>query len=426
MRKRRLLVLSMTFASGLCAAAGPDECSYRRTTPTQTESAGSPVTRNNWLAVEHLRVGLQSPAKFMPGVAMRSAGRGVVLSRAESPVDIDRVMAVDPDDGSAKSLRFLLETRLYADGIMVLRGEQVALEYYRSGFAPGTARLLLQGTRAILTTLLAAAADRGRFAREKSVVRLLPDLAKEANLRKTSVQRLLDGRSGLIWSPEDRRQWLSAAGWAVPATKPPSPGVRAWLTTRTSWPRDDTLPVSGPDGPEGELLVWMLENASKQSVSRVFCDSVLSAIGAEDEAFWVTDKPGAELADGLALSLRDLARFGLALVNARVKAGAGSVAPKWFAESLASPVTRSDPPPPELAELGEDSAWRYRFVSLGRGHQAAIVGPFGNSLFMDFDRKIVVAIFASFPRDYSPLVLRSLRNVWSSLEVEEQAQSRRK
>jgi CubicO group peptidase (beta-lactamase class C family) len=168
-------------------------------------------------------------------------------------------------------------------------------------------------------------------------------------------------------------------------------------------------------GPEGELLVWMLENASKQSVSRVFCESVLSAIGAEDEAFWATDPAGTELADGLALSLRDLARFGLALINARIKAGTGPMAPKWFAESLASAVTRSDPPPAELDKLGEDSAWRYRFLSLGRAHQAAIVGPFGNSLFMDFDRKIVVAIFASFPKDYSPLALTSLRNVWSAI-----------
>jgi CubicO group peptidase (beta-lactamase class C family) len=414
MRKRRLLVLSMTLAAGLSAAAEPDACSYRRTTPSRADAAGSPVTRNNWLAVEHLRVGLSSPERFMPGVAMRSAGRGPALSRAEPSIDIDRITAVDPDDGSEKSLRFLLETRLYTDGIIVLSGEQIVLEYYGPGFEPGAARLLLQGTRAFLTTLLAASADRGRYSREKSVVRLLPDLAKEANLRKTSVQRLIDGRSGLMWSPEDRRQWLAATGWAAAATRP-SAGLRAWFKARKSWPRDDALPVSEMGGPEGELLVWMLENASKQSVSRVFCESVLSAIGAEDEAFWATDPAGTELADGLALSLRDLARFGLALINARIKAGTGPMAPKWFAESLASAVTRSDPPPAELDKLGEDSAWRYRFLSLGRAHQAAIVGPFGNSLFMDFDRKIVVAIFASFPKDYSPLALTSLRNVWSAI-----------
>lgn len=351
---------------------------------------------------------------------MRSTGKGVNLTPASPQLDLDLATATDPYDGSQKPLRFLLDTRLYADGIIVLSGEQILVEHLRSGFTADSARLLLQGTRPFLTTLLAAAADRGRFSRDKSVVRVVPDLAREASLRKTSVQRLLDGRTGLTWTPEDRRQWLSASGWGSASATSPE-GVRSWLKSRKTWPRDDSLPVSDVGGPEGELLVWVLQNASKQPVSQVLCESVLAAIGAEDEAFWATDPSGTELADGLALSLRDLARFGLALIDARSRAGTGSVAPKWFAESLAFAVTRSDPPPADLRELGQDSAWRYRFVSLGTAHEAAIVGPFGNSLFLDFDRRMVVAIYASFPKDYSPLALRSLRSVWSGLETAVQA-----
>jgi len=354
---------------------------------------------------------------------MRSLARSTSLNKGSSPIDIDRQTAIDPDDGSEQSLRFLLDTRLYADGIIVLKDDQVLLEHYRSGFAPDSARLLLQATRPFLTTLLAAAVERGRLAREKSVVRPLPELAGEANLRKTSVQRLLDGRTGLTWSADDRRQWLSASNWGpVPAKS--AVGIRSWLKARKNWPRDAEMPVSEVGGPEGELLVWTLESASRQPVSHVLCESILSAIGAQDEAFWATDPAGTELADGLALSLRDLARFGLALIDARGKSGSGSVTPKWFAESLAFAVGHGDPPPPQLQDLGEDSAWRYRFVSLGQAHQTAIVGPFGNSLFLDFDRKIVVAIFASFPRDYSALVLRSLRSVWTGLGSAEQTQRR--
>lgn len=421
MRKIPFILLGMTVATGICAAAEPQVCSYRRTTPTQSDVAKSPVTRSNWLAAEHLRIGLQAPERFMPGVAMRSSARSTGLNKVSSPIDIDRQTAIDPDDGSEQSLRFLLATRLYADGIIVLKGDQVLLEHYRSGFAPDSAHLLLQATRPFLTTLLAAAVERGRLSREKSIVRPLPELAGQSNLRKISVQRLLDGRSGLTWSAEDRRQWLSASNWgAVPEKS--SAGIRSWLTARKNWPRDAELPLSEVGGPEGELLVWTLESASKQPVSHVLCESILSAIGAQDEAFWATDSAGTELADGLALSLRDLARFGLALIDARGKSGSGSVAPKWFAESLAFAVSRGDPPPSQLQDLGEDSAWRYRFVSLGQAHQTAIVGPHGNSLFLDFDRKIVVAIFASSPKDYSALMLRSLRSVWSAVATAENSQ----
>jgi len=421
MTRFSLLFFGMVVACGVGSAADPESCSYRRTTPDESKPATALVTRSNWLAVENLRIGLQAPQKFMPGVFMRNTEKkGLALTPASPPIDIDVVKAVDPYDENEKSLRFLLDTRLYADGIIVLSSEQILLEHFRTGFTADSARLLLEGTRPFLTTLLAAAADRGRFSRDKSVVRLLPELAHEASLRKTSVQRLLDGRTGLEWTPEDRRQWLSASGWGPVVAKAPA-GVRAWLKGRKSWPRDDALPVSEVGGPEGELLVWVLQNASKQPVSRLLCESVLAAIGAEDEAFWATDPSGTELADGLALSLRDLARFGLALIDARGRAGTASVAPRWFAESLAFAVTHKDPPPEQLRSLGEDSAWRYRFVSLGTAHEAAIVGPFGDSLFLDFDRRIVVAVYASFPKDYSPLMLRSLRSVWSGLETAVQA-----
>ncbi len=415
MRLLRLL-LGVFAAAGMSNALADDGCSYRQTSPPKDTPKNRLVTYDNWLAVEHLRVGLQAPQRFMPGVVMRSPARSGNWSKSDAPIDLDRQMGIDPDDASEKSLRFLLDSRLYADAIIVLKGEQVVLEHYRAGFAADSARALLQATRPFLTSMLAAAADRGRLLREKSIVRALPDLAREADLRKISVQRLLDGRTGLSWSAEDRRQWLAASGWGSAPARPTS-GVRAWLKARKAWPRDGALPVSEIGGPEGELLVGVLENASKKPVSRVLCESVLSAIGAQDEAFWATDASGTELADGLALSLRDLARFGLALLDARARPGGGSVAPKWFAETLASTVTRSDPPPEQLRSLGDDTAWRYRYVSLGRAHQAAIVGPFGNSLLIDFDRKMVVAIFASFPDDYAPLMLRTLRNVWSAIET---------
>jgi hypothetical protein len=107
-----------------------------------------------------------------------------------------------------------------------------------------------------------------------------------------------------------------------------------------------------------------------------------------NEVYWPTDPVGTELSDGLALSRRDL--------------------------SL----------PGALKALGPDAAWRYRFVSLPDSHQAAIVGPFGNSLLVDFDRKLVVALYASVPRDYSELALRSLRSVWAAITAAEVAAAR--
>lgn len=411
-------LLALLLIVPAAATAQGDVCNYRRSDPAATPAG--PVTRDNWLDGEHLRVGLDAPLSFMPGIVMKSAARPSALAMSPNPISVERLTATDPADGKTIPFAALLDGRLYADGIMVLRGEQIILERYRAGFEPATPRALLQGTRPILSTLLATASERGRLDRDSSIARPLADLAKQPNLRKISLQRLLDGRTGLTWSADDKRLWLAATGWA-PASPSGPAGVRAWLTARRGWPRDAGLPVSEPGSPEGELMTWLLESASKQPVSRVMCESLLHTIGAEDEAYWLTDPAGTELADGLALSLRDFARLGLALLTVRTKPGANPAAPKWLVEALAAGARGNEPLPSALQALEPDAAWRYRFVSLSRSHQAAIVGPFGNSLLIDFDRKLVVALYASVPRDYSELALRSLRSLWATIEAAQTA-----
>ena len=65
--------------------------------------------------------------------------------------------------------------------------------------------------------------------------------------------------------------------------------------------------------------------------------------------------------------------------------------------------------------MGAEFGWKYRFATQGQLHQAAILGPFGNNLLIDFDRKLVIALFASFPKEYSPFALAPLHGVWSAI-----------
>lgn len=410
---RYTAIISALLLIWSASATGGTACRFRPSTPAP--SINPLVKPANWLAVEHLRIGLDAPQRFMPGTAMRSQTRSADLAAAPNPIDLDRLTVVDPGDGVKKNLRALLDARLYVDGILVLQGDRIRLEHYRAGFSAESPRLLLQSSRPLLTAMLANAVEGGRLGREHSLARVLPELGNSANLRKISVQRLLDDRTELSWSAADRRRWLYVSGWKASSQHPHIRDVGAWLKNRTDWPRHTKPQPPETGGPEGELLIRVLKNATGQSVSRYFCDSVLAGIGAEHEAFWASDPAGTELADGLALSLRDFARFGMALIRARSARGAGKIAPRWFVASLAESGVSGEAPPLLLRGLGTDIGWKYRFVIAGQNHQAAIVGPFGNSLLIDFDRKLVIALYASVPKDYSALALASLRSLWSAI-----------
>lgn len=399
------ILFAALLASTPVLAAGP--CTLSTGTPPATSTGGA-VRTDNWLSLGNIRFGLGQASRFMPGVSIAPTTTPPARPAAAQRLDPDRLLVTDPADGTRQSLRFLLENRIDADGVVILRRGKLALDYRRSGFDPAQPRLLLEATRPILVTQLARAAAEGRLAREKAITRLLPELSGVRELGKLSLQRLLAGRTGLQWSETDIARWQQEAGWAPGGRT----GVRAWLDARTSWPR--TSGETGVDltGPEGELLLWATEKAWKKSAPELLCE-LQGTIRARNTAFWATDTTGTPLADGLALSLGDFASLGQAFLDARNRPGQRALAPAWFVDTIANPSDTNDATPAGIRALGPDTGWQYRFAHPGhRGHRTAIIGAYGTSLYVDFDYGTVIAVFASHAERHSPLLMASLRNLW--------------
>lgn len=407
MQTHPILFAAALLASTQVLAAEP--CTLSTGAPPTT-STGGPVRADNWLSPGNIRFSLGQVSRFMPGVSVAPAVSSPTRPIAAQRLDPDRLQVTDPADGTRRSLRFLLENRIDADGVLILRRGKVALDYRRSGFDPNQPRLLLEATRPILVTQLAKAAAEGRVAREKAITRIIPELSGARDLGKLSLQRLLDGRTGLQWSEADITHWQQEAGWAPGGRT----GVRAWLNTRAAWPRtsgDTGLDLSGP---EGELLLWATEKAWKKSAPELLCD-LQGLIRARGPAFWATDAIGTPLADGLALSLGDFASLGQAFLDAHNHTGQRALAPAWLIDTVASPSNTNDAKPAGVLALGPDMGWQYRFAHPGhRGQRTAIIGAYGTSLYVDFNYGTVIAVFASHAERHSPLLMASLRNLWEA------------
>jgi len=398
----------------LCAAlplrAAETSCRIQRSSPTPLEEQ-SVVGAEDWLRPGNLRFGLTHPASFMPGNWIDPPTPTERRTAPARPIDMDRMQVRDPADGAARSLRYVLENRIDADGVLVLKRGRVVLDYRRTGFDPGAPRLLLEATHPILAMMVVKASAEGLVDRSKAMDRVLPELGGNKGLGKLSLTRLLHGRTGFEWTDEERTRWRKEAGW-VPGG---SVGVRAWLAGRSPWPRS-TLPVSNlPSGAENELLLWVAEKTTKKPASQLLCE-LQSSIRAQDAAFWASDGRGTPLADGLALSLRDFAALGQGLLEVRARPGRHSLVPAWFVETVAGVGSSANGLPAPWRGLGEDGSWQYRFVHPGgTGRRTAILGAFGTSLYIDFDHATVVAIYATHPERSSPLLMASLRRTWDAL-----------
>lgn len=406
---RRLPLVLFLLANATAPLAATSACQFEQA-PVGVQKLGPWIDKSNWLAIENQRLSLQSGDVFMPAVRMAPIGDGKTVT--EKQRQLDDFPLTDPFDGSRRNLGFLLDSRLYADGLVVLRNGKVVAERYRNGLVPDQPRLLLEATRPLLNLLGAISISQGKLAADKSVSRFLPGLTASAGLRKMSIQRLLEGEEHFAWAPEDLEAWRRASGWI------PDQGendIRAWLSQPGRWDkplREREIHVLSAV-PDDDLLAWTLAESNATPLSRLFCEQLLIRARPEHAVVWLTDSQGVDLAMGLGLSLRDFAKLGQVLVDARNSRKRGKI-PTWFIETL---TATSGLRTPEIKGLAKGSEQRYGFVHLGGAqNRVALIGASGTSLYIDFDKRLVIALYATRPGENTPGMLALQEQAWRSID----------
>ncbi|MBP6709483.1 MAG: hypothetical protein KA223_10015, partial [Candidatus Accumulibacter sp.] len=290
--KRRLTMLALLLATTISTTGAAPSCQFDVVAAGSGE-IGQWIDRDNWLAVDNQRVSLQAADVFMPARRVRPAAGGEALRAAPRPLDIDRLETTDPFDGRKRDLGFLLDSRLEADGVLVLHNGKILSERYRNGLRAGEPRLLLQTTRPLLALLGAMSIAQGKLTGDKAVTRFVPALNSQSGLRKLSVQRLLQGQERHAWSPQELAQWRQAGGWT---SSQPAPGIRSWLAQPGRWDKplveQEVPPFAG--SPDDDLLAWLLAESNAIPLARLFCEQLLIRSRHEHPVFWLTDLQGIE------------------------------------------------------------------------------------------------------------------------------------
>ena len=408
--KRRLTLLSLVLVTWLPAVQAAPSCQFEPQ-PAGNGKIGPWIDKGNWLDIENQRFSLTAGAVFMPALRLAPAPGSEPLRPATKPLAIETIASTDPVDGRPRDLAFLLDSRLAADGVLILHNGRILAERYRNGLRPEEPRLLLQATRPLLNLLGAISIAQGKLAADKSVSRYIPALNGQSGPRKLSIQRLLEDEAQYDWSSEELADWRQAGGWTPEGS---TAGIHAWLGQAGRWNKplaESDSPVFAGN-PSDDLLAWALSESNATPLAQLFCDQLLARSRPEYPLLWLTDSQGVELADGLALSLRDFGRLGQQLLDARAGRKRSKI-PTWFIETLtASAGMRS----PQIMGLAKGSEQRYGFIHLGGAkNRVALIGSHGTSLYIDFDQRLVIAVYATYPKAGSPALLATLEQFWKTV-----------
>ena len=271
-------------------------------------------------------------------------------------------------------------------GLLIIRNGEILFEKYLLGNNEHTRWMSMSVVKSITATLIGSAIQDGFIKSiDDPIVNYLPRF-KGSAYDGVTVRNLLQMSSGVAWNEtytdpsSDRRRMLEAQIGQQPG---------AILDLMASLPRA-AEPGSVWNYSTGETQVAgaLVRAATGKPVAEYLSEKIWSKVGMEADANWWLESPGGlEVGgSGLSATLRDYARFGLFLLNDGVIKGE-RVLPEGWIKAASAPKVIS----------GETVEYGYMLWPL-HGSSYAAIGIFGQFVFVDPDKKLVVAMWSAQPK----------------------------
>ncbi|RWJ04407.1 MAG: class C beta-lactamase-related serine hydrolase [Mesorhizobium sp.] len=294
-------------------------------------------------------------------------------------------------------------------GVIVLRGGRVILERYGLERTEKDIWLSQSVSKSVTSILVGAAIQDGYI---KSMDDLVTEYIHELEgsaYEGVTIRQLLTMTSGVQYGAEDDmdlRSDLYSLWYPVTET-----GVSPVVSYMRRMPRAYMPGVKyNYSTADTHLAGILVSNAVGKLLSDYLSEKLWQPYGMEEDAVWTLDAAGYEHAGGgLAMSLRDLARFGQFMLDGGKVAGVQVLPPDWMVEATSSHVTF--PPGDTYDRVGYGYCWCIN--KDGYGH-----GGYAGQLIQVYPKdKVVIAIHSAWLNENQPNRPEYLPRQWAFVET---------
>jgi CubicO group peptidase (beta-lactamase class C family) len=268
--------------------------------------------------------------------------------------------------------------------VLIVQDGKLRLERYGLDFDAQGRWTSFSVAKSITSTLVGAAIQDG-FIRsmDDQVTRYIPQM-KGSAYDDVTLRQLLTMTSGVRWNENYGDPDSDVARFNQ---HQPEEGVDALVSYLRRLPR------AAPAGTrwnystgETNLVGILLANATGKTLSAYLSEKIWVPAGMEQDATWILNRTGQEISGCcIQAGARDYARFGLFILNGARVQGRSIVPEGWLAEATSSRVATGRP------ALG----YGYQWWTNDDGSFSAR-GIFGQGIFIDPGRKLVVAVSANW------------------------------
>ncbi|MCX7514903.1 serine hydrolase domain-containing protein [Frateuria hangzhouensis] len=307
-----------------------------------------------------------------------------------------RPLAMDGQDASAWLAGYM--DKHHIAGVMVLQDGHVRLQRYAPGFGPQQRWTSFSVAKSVTSTLLGIALQQGYIhSMDDTLATYIPELHGTAYADVT-VQQLLTMRSGVRWNED----YADADSDVAQMYDGACVGGRAHVLSYLA-----KLPRQWPAGThwnyntaETDLLGILVQRATHQSLAGYLARSVWQPFGMAADAYWIKDEcDGSDTGgSGLSATLADYARLGQFMLEGGRIDGKPVIADAWLQGALRRQADVDEP----------DRGYGYLWWTDTDGSYAAI-GIFGQLVYVDPARKLVIAQVAAWPQATSKALVEARR-----------------
>jgi CubicO group peptidase (beta-lactamase class C family) len=273
-------------------------------------------------------------------------------------------------------------------GLVIVQDGKIRLEKYGLDFDATGKWTSFSVAKSFTSTMVGAAIKDGYIKSiEDKVSTYIPDL-KGSAYDDVTIRQLLTMTSGVKWNEDYADPNSDVARFNEHKAEP-------GMDVTVSYMRK--LPREAPAGTkwvyktgETNLIGVLVSSATKKKLSDYLSEKVWAPYGMEQDASWLLGSTGHEISGCcLQASTRDFARFGMFIMGGAVVDGKSIVPDDWLASATTDQVK------------GQGGGYGYQWWTNADGTFAA-QGIFGQGIFIDAKRKLVIASNSNWPKATDP------------------------
>ncbi|UGB37047.1 serine hydrolase domain-containing protein [Frateuria soli] len=288
--------------------------------------------------------------------------------------------------------------RYHIAGVMVLQDGQVRLQRYAKGFGPEQRWTSFSVAKSVTSTLLGIALQQGHIrSMDDTLGTYIPELRHTA-YEDVTVQQLLTMTSGVRWNEDYADARSDVAQMYLGACVDGRAHVLSYLAKLPrQWPAGTRWNYNTA---ETDLLGILVQRATHRSLADYLSQTIWQPYGMADDAYWIKDEcDGSDTGgSGLSATLADYARLGQFMLGGGRIDGKPVIASAWLQGAVRQQTGVDEP----------GRGYGYLWWTDTDGSYAAI-GIFGQMVYVDPARKVVIAQVAAWPQATSKALVAARR-----------------